>query len=75
MNCWLLPAATEAVVGVTAIEVNTAAVTVNVADPLIVPDFAVSVAVPWATPVANPALFMVAIDVDEELQVELLVRF
>jgi len=46
VNCWLLPAATEGAVGVTEIEVKTAAVTVNAAEPLIVPDVAVMVAVP-----------------------------
>jgi hypothetical protein len=67
VNCWLLPAATEAVAGVTESEVNTAAVTVNGAEPLIVPDLAVMVAVPAATPVANPVLFTVATEVAEEL--------
>jgi hypothetical protein len=57
------------------IEVKTGGVTVKVAEPLIVPDWAVMVAVPWATPVASPALFMVAMDVAAELQVALLVRF
>jgi hypothetical protein len=63
------------VVGVTEIEVNTAAVTVNVAEPLIVPDLAVIVALPCATLVARPPLLTVAIDVAEEVQVALLVRF
>ena len=59
----------------TEIEVNTAAVTVNVAEPLIVPDLAVIVALPCATLVARPPLLTVAIDVAEEVQVALLVRF
>jgi hypothetical protein len=63
------------VAGVTEIEVNTAAVTVNVAEPLIVPDLAVIVALPCATLVARPPLLTVAIDVAEEVQVALLVRF
>jgi hypothetical protein len=75
VNCWLLPATTEAAVGLIEIEVNTAAVTVNVAEPLIVPDSAVIVAVPEAAPVANPVLLTVAIDVDDELHVALPVRF
>ena len=62
-------------VGVTEIEVNTAAVTVSVAEPLIVPDLAVIVALPCATLVARPPLLTVAIDVAEEVQVALLVRF
>jgi hypothetical protein len=60
--------------GATAIEVRTAAVTVNVAEPLIVPDVALMVAVPLATVVANPAL-TVATVVFEEVQVAVLVRF
>jgi hypothetical protein len=62
-------------VGVTAIEVKTAAVTVNVAEPLIVPEVAVIVAVPCATLVASPPLLTVAIDVAEEVQVAVVVRF
>ena len=71
----MYPAATEAVVGVTAIEVKTAAVTVNVAEPLIVPDLAVTVVLPCATLVASPPLLMVAIDLAEEVQVAVVVRF
>jgi hypothetical protein len=49
-------------------------VTVNVAEPLIVPDLAVMVVLPFATLVANPPLLMVAIDFAEEVQVAV-VRF
>jgi hypothetical protein len=70
----LLPAATDTEAGVTAIDVNTAAVTVSVAEPLIVPDVAVIVADPCATLVASPPVFTVAIDVADELQVTVLVR-
>ena len=59
----------------TEIEVSTAAVTVKVVEPLIVPDLAVIVVLPCATPVARPALLTVAIDVADEVQVALLVRF
>jgi hypothetical protein len=62
------------VAGVTEIEVSTAAVTVSVAEPLIAPDVAVMVAVPWATLVASPLLLTVATDVAEEIQVAVLVR-
>jgi hypothetical protein len=62
------------VAGATEIEVNTAAVTVNVAVPLIVPDLAVIVVVPFATLVAKPLLLMVAIDFAEEVQVAVAVR-
>jgi hypothetical protein len=60
---------------VTAIEVNTAAVTVNVDDPLIVPEVAVMVVLPCATLVANPPPLTVAIVVAEEVQVAVVVRF
>jgi hypothetical protein len=76
VNCALLPADTEAVAGVTESEVSTAAVTVNVAEPLIAPMVAVIVAVPWATPVAKPvALFIVATAVAEDAHLALVVRF
>ena len=76
VNCWVRPAATEGVLGVTEIEVNTAAVTVSVVEPLIEPDLAVMVALPCATPVARPVVLVtVAIEVFEEVQVALLVRF
>jgi hypothetical protein len=75
VNCWVLPAATDGDAGVTAIEVRVAAVTVNVVDPLMLPDLAVIVEVPTDTPVANPPALTVAIEVADELQVEELVRF
>jgi hypothetical protein len=58
------------VAGVTEIEVKTAAVTVNVAEPLIVPEVAVMVVLPVATLVASPPLLTVAIEIAEEVQVE-----
>ena len=70
------PAATDAVVGVRAIEVNVGCVTVSAAEPLMMPDLAVMVAVPGATPVASPVLlFTVATEVFEEVQVAVVVRF
>jgi hypothetical protein len=62
-------------VGDTEIEVKTAAVTVNVAEPLIVPELAVMVVVPFETLVTNPPLLTVAIDFAEEVQVAVVVRF
>jgi hypothetical protein len=53
VNCSVYPAATDAMFGVTAIEVSTG-VTVSVAEPVILPEVAVIVAVPAATPVVNP---------------------
>jgi hypothetical protein len=61
--------------GVTAIEVNTAEVTVNVAEPLTVPEVAVMVALPCATLVASPPLPTVATEGFEEIQLALEVRF
>jgi hypothetical protein len=69
-----LPAATDADAGVTAIEVSTGAVTVSVTEPVIVPELAVIVADPCATPVASPPLLTVATDVADELHVTVLVR-
>jgi hypothetical protein len=56
-------------------EAKTAAVTVNVVEPLIVPEVAVMVALPGATLVASPPLLMVAIDFADEVQVAVVVRF
>jgi hypothetical protein len=75
VNCCVYPAATDAVPGVTAIEAKTAAVTVNVAELWIVPEVAVIVAVPFATLVASPLLFTVAIVVADEAHVAVPVRF
>jgi len=63
------------VAGVTAIEVSTATVTVNVAEPLIVPEVAVIVEVPGAMLVASPPLLTVAIELADEVQVAVLVKF
>jgi hypothetical protein len=59
---------------VTVIEVSSGAVTVNVADPPIVPDVAVMVTVPWATPVASPPL-TVATELADVVHVAVVVRF
>jgi hypothetical protein len=75
VNCSVYPAATDAVPGVTAIETNTAAVTVNAAEPVTVPEVAVIVVVPGVRLVASPPPFTVAIVVPDELQVAELVRF
>ncbi len=70
-----MPAATDALGGVTESEVKTAAVTVKVAEPAIEPDLAVMVVVPGVTAVANPALLTVAIAVADEVHLTVLVRF
>jgi hypothetical protein len=75
VNCCAFPAATDAVAGVTAIDFSTAAVTVNEAVPLIVPDAAVMVTLPGITLVDSPVVLTVAIDVDEEVQVAVALKF
>ena len=60
--------------GVTEIEVNTAAVTVNVAEPLIVPEVAVMVALPCVRLVDSPLLLTVATEVADEVHVAVLVN-
>lgn len=71
----MVPLAIDADEGVIDSEVNTGAMTVNVADPLRVPDVAVIVAVPCATPVARPPLPTVAIDAADDVHAAVLVRF
>jgi hypothetical protein len=56
------------------IEVNSAAVTVSVAEPLIDPEVAVMVELPCDTEVARPAPLIVATDVEEDSQETVLVR-
>jgi hypothetical protein len=75
VNCCVAPLAIEALAGVTAMDVNVAAVTVRPVDPLIAPEVAVIVALPVATPVARPAAVMVATPVLLELHVTDAVRF
>jgi hypothetical protein len=57
------------VAGVTAIELTVLGVTVSAAIPLTLPTLAVIVDVPAATPVARPAVLMVAVAVLELVQV------
>lgn len=54
---------------VTAMDDNAELLTVSVVVPVIDPAVAVMVEVPAATPVANPFPSMVAVDVEDELQV------
>jgi hypothetical protein len=60
--------------GATEIEVSTAGVTVNEAEPLTAPEVAVMVVAPWAIPVAIPAGVMVAADTNDEVQTTEAVR-
>ena len=63
--------------GVTAIDTSVAFVTVRLAVPVMVPEVAVIVTVPAATPVASPwveaPLLIVALVASDELQVTVLV--
>ena len=79
VNCWVLPAAIEAVAGATVIVTSTAGVTVKAAVPEMSPDAAVMVLAPVATPVASPwepeVLETVAAEVFEDDHVAVVVRF
>ena len=75
VNCSVAPLVIDGFAGVTAIDCNVAAVTVNTVEPLIVPDVAVIVEVPTPAPVAKPDALIVAVKVVPELQVTLEVRF
>ena len=78
MNCCVDPATIDGFAGVTTIDCNVAAVTVNVVDPFTDPDVAVICDDPAATPVASPCvpavLLMVAKFVFAELHVTDVVR-
>lgn len=72
----VVPAAIDAVAGVTVIDTRTAGVTVKVTPREVTPPCdAVIVVVPATTPVATPFALIVAIGVLEEFQVTLLVKF
>ena len=62
VNCWLAPTAIEKFAGVTVIDAKVGCVTVNSVEPLTVPDVAVIVEDPAATPIANPDVDIVAVD-------------
>jgi hypothetical protein len=70
-----VPNAIEEFAGVTAIETRVALVTVRVVDPLTVPEVAAMTAAPGPTPVASPALEIVATPGCEELQLTTPVTF
>jgi hypothetical protein len=75
VNCCFVPNAIEEFPGVMAIETRAAVVTVRVVEPLIVPEVAAITAAPGPTPVASPALEIVATPGCEELQLTTLLRF
>ena len=75
VNCSVSPAGRLVLIGVTAIDWSTAAVTVRPVEPEIVPRVADIVTAPGETAVANPVLLIVAHVVSEEAQVTLVVKF
>jgi hypothetical protein len=75
LNCWLSPFAIDGLTGVTAIDCSVAAVTVSVSPGLVTPlKAAVICVVPVPTPVASPALVIVATVGVPEVHVTWLVR-
>src|SRR5260370_295595 len=76
LNGAVFPAVTDALAGVTVIDVSAAAVTVSEAVPAMAPEVAVRVTGPPAfTPVATPLALTVAIVLSDEVHVAVLVRF
>ena len=79
MNCFVVPLAMLALVGVMAMDARLAAVTVRVVEPETLPESAVIVVEPAATEVANPfepvALLIDATAAVDEPQVTVVVRF
>ena len=70
----MLPSGTLAAWGVTAIETNAAAVTVRTAEPEMVPEVALMLALPIPTLVASPVLLMVAVAAVSDVQVAVAVK-
>lgn len=75
VNCFVAPFVIEGLAGVTAIDTSVAAVTARFVDPVTLPDTALIVLVPAATPVANPLALMVATLVVTELHATEPVKF
>src|SRR5580704_3375776 len=74
VNCCVVPVAIEGLAGVTAMEAKTGAPTFRVVDPVIAPNAASIVVLPWLAPVARPAAVIPATPVADELQVTDAVR-
>ena len=75
LNCWLSPFAIDGLTGVTAIDTNVAAVTVSMSPGLVTPPkAAVICVVPVPTPVASPALVIVAAAGFDDTHVTCVVR-
>jgi hypothetical protein len=75
VNCCVAPLVIDGFVGVTAIDCNVAAVTVNTVDPTTDPNVALIELVPTPTPVARPPVVMVAVAVVPDAHVTDAVRF
>ena len=70
VNCWVVPRGMEALDGETAIESSTAVLTCTTREPVTVPSWALTVALPVAaTAVTRPEVLTVAIAAFEEVQV------
>src|ERR1019366_4744196 len=74
VNGCVVPTAIEAFPGVTAIDTSTAAVTVSVVEPVMLPSVALMLEAPFATLVASPAALIVATLGPDELHAAVLVR-
>src|SRR6202522_2509201 len=75
VNCCIAPLAIDGFAGVTAIDCNVAAVTVNKVEPLMEDDVAVIVELPTPAPLASPEALIVAVVVVPDDHVTVLVRF
>jgi hypothetical protein len=75
VNCWVRPLATDGFVGATAMETRFGVVTVKTVEPVMLPEVAAIVAVPWILAVVSPELETVATAVAEEVQLAEVVRF
>lgn len=73
LNCCDVPFGSDAPIGLTAIESKIAELTVSFVEPLMLPDAALMVVLPWAIAVANPPALIVATAAVEEVQVTALV--
>jgi hypothetical protein len=69
VNGCVVPAPIEAFPGVTAIDTSTAAVTVSVVEPVMLPSVALMLEVPAVTPVDRPPAVIIATPGADELQV------
>jgi hypothetical protein len=74
VNCSPVPRGMEALAGLTAIEAREGATTVQPVAPVMPPELARMVVLPWLLELANPALLIVATAGAEELQVAVLVK-